>query len=273
MWPWARETSHPYLWNGNKSACSSWQWISSGSNEKLHFGTREWDVEPGRYDFKNDGLGVSPVNTQVPKLPAIELQLRNSGQAKQVRGRQDVHGVGERFLAGNRACISQGESLSLTIRIRDNGLSTLETSILRPLQQDGGRRQEKKVDGMCLCWQHGKWAQFIFSIFFTLPFWHYPYWHYHIAVVFPETSNPHHWISVRVVPAGWPGHPNPLVPASTYQGWTSPENDSCSKNYTSPQHSRFRNPPIPSLFYLSQSLPHKPNTREIVNDRYMIGHP
>lgn len=92
---------------------------------------------------------------QVPKLPAIEFQLRNAGQAKQVRGRQEVHGVVERYLAGNRACVSQGKSLSLTIRIGDNGLSTLETLILRPLKQDGGRRQEKRVDSMCLCGQHG----------------------------------------------------------------------------------------------------------------------
>lgn len=86
---------------------------------------------------------------QVPEPPAIEFQFRNSGQAKQVRGRQEVHGVVERYLAGNSACVSQGKSLSLSIRIRDNGLSTLETSILRPLKQEGGRRQEKRVDSMC----------------------------------------------------------------------------------------------------------------------------
>lgn len=36
------------------------------------------------------------------KLPAIEFQLRNSGQAKQVRGRQEFHGVVQRHLASNR---------------------------------------------------------------------------------------------------------------------------------------------------------------------------
>ena len=57
----------------------------------------------------------------------IEFQLRNHGQAKQVRGRQELPGVVERHLASNRWKVSWGKSLSLIIRIRDNDLSTLKT--------------------------------------------------------------------------------------------------------------------------------------------------
>lgn len=138
MWSWAREPARPYLWNGTRVPVPAANGSAVAQMRNCTLESKECCVKPERYDF-NNGLGVSPRKHAVPKLPAIEFQLRNPGQAKQVRGRLALHGVVQWHLASNRVSISQGKSLSLTIRIRDNGLSTLETWILRPLKAGGGQ--------------------------------------------------------------------------------------------------------------------------------------
>lgn len=97
-----------------------------GSQPETVLWKHECCAKPGRHGYSGDGLGVSPREHAVPKLPAMEFQLSNPGQAKQVSGRQELHGVVERHSASNRQFIIR-RGRSLTLRIRDNGLSTLET--------------------------------------------------------------------------------------------------------------------------------------------------